>query len=299
VINIKDKKKPFKGLIFEDEISNSNSFNIIRNEFHKKWIKRSSGILISIIILIIHFTVIYPQYLISDSSTGITVVKASNFSNSINWTIISIGVFSILYSFNLIIKKYTPSLREYIKYEINSLGLKIHKKRKSILIFLLLSCFSIPLLLLLDLNIIQLNNLLAKILFRLFMYIFLFLCISVPVLWSFLYDGLTVKLKGNYEIFIYPNHKFRRIKRKESKLVEIYMISNKIALNLKNSKRELYSKIAGARWLPRIKKFKIFKFRLNLYLRFSEFSTPINLQKKLLNLILALQEWDLQLNSVT
>jgi hypothetical protein len=90
------------------------------------------------------------------------------------------------------------------------------------------------------------------------------------------------------------DYKIQKRKLDESKMIKIYMISNKVAFNFSKSKRDLYSRINGERWLPRRSRFMIFGHNISIFLRFRAFSTPINFQKQLSNLILALQEWNTQ-----
>ncbi|MFX1349017.1 MAG: hypothetical protein ACFE92_10130 [Promethearchaeota archaeon] len=176
--------------------------------------------------------------------------------------------------------------------EISNLGYKLHEKRRSWISFLVLDSISVLLLFLLELKVIIFDNTFLNAFFNAILICFLFIAISIPILWRFFYDGLRVKLKNKYQVYINPYYRIRKNKVKDYQLISIYLTSNRIALRLNKNKKKLYMKIAKTRWLLRKKKSLIFKYNLSPFLKFNEFSTPLNFQKQFLNIILALQEWD-------
>ncbi|MFX1310840.1 MAG: hypothetical protein ACFE8C_14170 [Promethearchaeota archaeon] len=281
-------------LDFEDENDISKSYNTIKTEYHKKGKKLLLYLFTALFIVIIHFTVIYPIYLISDSSASISGLKLYNFPLTINWTIFSTGIYLILYVIRVALMRITPSLKDHIINEINNIGFKIQEKRNSWIYFLILNGLSVLLLFLIELKVISFNNPVLYTLFRVLFIIYLAIAFVIPIMWRFYYDGLIVKLKGNYKVFIQPYYKIRNIKAEEHQLIGIYLSSNNIAIKFNNIKKKLYGRIAEDRWLPRKRKSILSKCRFTLFLKFHEFSTPSNFQKQFLNIVLALQDWDVQ-----
>ena len=116
----------------------------------------------------------------------------------------------------------------------------------------------------------------------------------MPVIWSIFFDKFMVKVKGKYTIFFNLRYNIRKVKIQEINQLVIFMKSNRIAYKMNKAKRELFVRISENRWLPRIKKSRLFIFRIRPFLHFHEYSTPINFQKQFLNIVLALKEWDLK-----
>ncbi len=279
-------------LDFEDDGKISNSYHTIRTEFRKKGIKQLKYLFTVLIILIIYFTIIYPIFLIPDKNAGITTLQPSDFGLTISWTLFSIGAYLLFYFIKIVLMRATPSLKEYIKSEIDNIGFKTQEKRKSWISFLLLNSIAVLLLFLMELKVIYFHNLFFNTLFRGILIIYLVISFIIPIIWRFSYDGLTVPIKGNYQVFLYPYYSIRKSKVKDYQLIGIYLTSNRIAFKFDKNKKSIYAKIAGARWLPRKRKSIISKYGLSPFLRFNEFSTPLNFQKQFLNIVLALQEWD-------
>lgn len=247
-----------------------------------------------IIILVVHFAVIYPFYLIPNNDIGISALQPSRFSFTINWTLFSVGTYLIFYIIKFILMKITPSLKQYISNEINNLGYKIDEKNRSLFSFLILNSIAVLILFLIELRIINFNIIILNNFSKGFFICYLFLAVFIPVLWRLFYDGLRVKLIYNYQIYINPYFRIRKSKSEDYQLIHVYLTSNRIAYKFNNAKKERYNKIAESRWLPRKKRSFISKYRFSPFLRFYEFSTPSNIQKPFLNIALALQEWDNQ-----
>jgi len=283
---------------FEYGEEDSYSYNKIKKEYLKKTIKFFPFLSGLLIITAIYFTLIYPILLIPEDGITITWLTPYSFNLTINWTVFSLSAFLFFYLIKILIMRITPFLKEQIRNDINALGFIIKEKRKSVIFFVILNSISVLLLLLIELDIIYFNTLALNTLFKGFLITYLFLSMLIPILLRFSYDGLSVTLKDKYNVSIKPYYKIRRVKTKDSQLIGIFITSNKIASKFNKNKKSLYTQIAKSRWLPRKRKSIISKYRLSPFLRFHEFSTPVNFQKQFLNLALALQDWDLHLEKI-
>jgi len=283
---------------FEYGEEDSYSYNKIKKEYLKKTIKFFPFLSGLLIITAIYFTLIYPILLIPEDGITITWLTPYSFNLTINWTVFSLSAFLFFYVIKILIMRITPFLKEQIRNDINALGFIIKEKRKSVIFFVILNSISVLLLLLIELDIIYFNTLALNTLFKGFLITYLFLSMLIPILLRFSYDGLSVTLKDKYNVSIKPYYKIRRVKTKDSQLIGIFITSNKIASKFNKNKKSLYTQIAKSRWLPRKRKSIISKYRLSPFLRFHEFSTPVNFQKQFLNLALALQDWDLHLEKI-
>lgn len=269
-----------------------NSYNKIKSEYRKITFKLLRYLIIILIILIIHFSIIFPIFLIPEEGVSISGLTPYRFNLTINWSIFTIGVFLSFYLIKIVFLRITPFLKRHILNEIRSIGFEIQEKRKSWIVFLTLNSISMILLFITELNLIIFANPYYYSIFQGVLIVFLFICILVPILWRFSFDGLIINLKDKYHIFINPYYKIRNIKDKDSQLIGIFLTSNKIALKLSKEKKVLYSQISETRWLPRKRRSIVSKYGLSPFLRFYEFSTPINFQKQFLNIVLALQDWE-------
>ncbi|MFX0005081.1 MAG: hypothetical protein ACFE9C_07925 [Candidatus Hodarchaeota archaeon] len=283
-----------KNLGFEYSEDISYSYHKIKKEYRKKAIRIVSILSVLLIIVVIHFTLIYPIYLIPDEGAVITGLTPYRFNLTINWIIFSIGTYTIFYLIKIILMRVTPSLKKDIENDVNALGFNIKRTRKSWILFLLLNSISVISLFLIELDIIYFNIPILNELFKGLFIFYLFICLLIPVLWRFSYDGLNITLKDKYSVSINPYYKIRKIKDQDSQLIGIFMTSNKITNKFEKNKKRLYTQIAESRWLPRKKKSIVSKYGLSPFLRFHEFSTPINFVNQLLNIVLALQDWDMQ-----
>jgi len=194
-----------------------------------------------------------------------------------------------VYLLKIIRLKFTRSLIKFLKSEINNVGFKFEKKYDSGLIFLLLNSLSIALLVYLDLQVIQFDNSFICVLLEGLFSFYLFLCVILPIVWVIMNDKYVIKLKEDFYIFFNLQYNVRKKTKYDPELVSIYLTSNRLCTKFNRNGKIVHDNISKIRWLPR--KGKI-KFDLDFYLRFHEFSVPLNLQKQILNIILALNEWD-------
>ncbi|TFG23193.1 MAG: hypothetical protein EU533_03425 [Promethearchaeota archaeon] len=273
-------------LIFEDDESTISSIKIIRKEFMKKSIYSLIYIVIILAVYILYLIITYQSELFGNNSI-INTISHSVFSKAtIAWVLFSTTTFLIIYLIKLLSIKFTPSLISFIKKESTNIGFEFEKKYDSGLLFLLLNSISICILIYMDFGVIQFENPNISIMFQVIFSIYLILSLVIPVIWALLNDKYIIKLKENFFILFDFQFKIRSSKEEDSYLVGIHLTSNKLTSRFDKCGRIIYSRISQRRWLSRKK-----KSILNPYLYFHEFSTPINFQKQFLNMVLALNEW--------
>lgn len=271
----------------------SYSYHKIKKEYRKKVINLLTYSSVLLITVIVYFTLIYQLYRIPGEMFTLAIFTPIRFNLTLNWTVFSFSVFTIIYLIKIVIMRITPSLKEQIRYDINVLGFNLQEKRFSWIIFLSLNSISILFLVLIEFNIINFNNTFLNSFFNGLFIVYLFISLLIPVLWRFSHDGLFIILKGKYRVSINPFYKISKINPKDSQLIGISLTSNKIVNKFSKNKKNLYLQIVESRWLPRKRKSIVSKYSFSPFLRFYEFSTPLNFQKQVLNIVLALQDWDM------
>lgn len=283
---MKRPRKQNVDLIFEDDESTISSIEIIRKEFFKKSIYSLIYILIILSIYVFYLIITYQSDLFGNN-TIINVISRSVFSNAtIAWILFSTTTFSIIYLSKLLYLKFTPSLISFVKKESSNIGFEFKKKYDSSLLFVILNSISICILLYMDFGIIQFEKSLISILFQVTFIVYLILSLVIPVIWALVNDKYIIKLKENFYILFDFQFKIRRPKEEDSNLVGIHLTSNRLSSRFDKCGKIVYSRISQRRWLSRKGRSK-----LNPYLYFHEFSTPVNFQKQFLNMALALNEW--------
>ncbi len=272
----------------------SESYNKIKSEYRKIANRLIKYLSIIAIIIIIHFSIVYPVFLIPEEGVSISGLTPYRFNLTINWSVFTVSVFLLFYLIKIGLMRITPYIKKHIKNELNTLGFDVKEKRKSWIIFLTLNCISVLLLFFIELNFLSFTDPNFYNLFQGILIIWLSISILIPISWRFFHDGLIIHVKGKYRIYINPNYKLRERKGEDSQLIGIFLTSNRITYKFSKKKIILYTQIAESRWLPKVRMSIISKYGLSPFLRFHEFSTPINFQKQFLNIVSALQEWDLQ-----
>ncbi|MCK4285081.1 MAG: hypothetical protein KAX18_02710 [Candidatus Lokiarchaeota archaeon] len=302
---IKLKIKDYSELNFENEDNTLNSLEVIKSEYLIKGIRKIIAPIIIIFMLIITSMFIKFPYPPQNFYNTLASLTHSNNSSTVNldqintfllvfyWFLFSSCMFLVFNFIKSVRQKFTPSLLKFFKKELDNLGFKIQKRKSSYKIFLILNCISFLILMLVVFEIIVLENSILGKAFTIIILIYLGLSLTIPIIWSFIFDHYIINLNEDYYILIHPNYKIRRNKEKETLLFCIYFTSNRIAFKSNKTKKKKYSLISENRWLLRKRKFAFFTYHLNPYLHFHEFATPLNFQKQFLNIVLALQEWDL------
>jgi len=282
---MKQQKEKHPDLDFENEENTFKSIEVIQKEFFKKTIKTFLYLIITLVVLITYFLIRINPELFENTFLG--SINPTYYSNlTIAWCFFSTTTFLFIHYLKLIYLKYTPSLIRFIKNESKNLGFSFNKKFDSGLIFLLLTSISISILLYIDLGFIQFKDNPEG---RFYMFIiasYLILSLLIPIIWVFFDDKFIIQLKDDFYILFDFHFKIGKPKKNESNLVGIHLKSNKLSPKNDRCGKIIHSKIAKRRWLS---KRKISK--LNPYLHFYEFSTPLNFQKQFLNIALALNEW--------
>lgn len=267
-------------LNFEDEQEISNSIRLLKSEYMLKAIKAS--IYLSIIIVIcIGYILLQPHLTFLNH---IYIINYSDFSFkltlTIGWTLFSTSIFLVCYLIKYIQSRLTPSIIKYMKEELNHLGYTFQKKYTSGLIFVLLNSLSVILMTYIDLQVLNFNNIIVG---------YLFFSLVIPIIWLGVNDKYVIKIKENFYLLFDLHFSFRKASGDSPALLGIKLSSSRLCSRFNKPGKNVHTRICEIRWLPR-KGTKIQK--LSPFLHFHEFSVPVNLQKQVLNVILALHEWD-------
>jgi len=267
-------------LNFEDEQGISNSIRLLKSEYVIKAIKASIYLTI-IIITCIGYILLQPQM------TFLHDIYITNYSQysfkltlTVGWTLISTSIFLICYLIKYIKVRLTPSIINYMKEELEYLGYAFQKKYSSGLIFVLLNSLSVILMTYIDLEVFTFNNIIIG---------YLFLSLAIPIIWLGVNDKYVIKIKENFYILFDFHYSIRKRHSDSPALLGITLSSNRLCSRFNKPGKNVHTRICEIRWLPR-SGTKIQK--ISPFLHFNEFSVPLNLQKQVLNVILALHEWD-------
>ncbi len=282
---MKKRKTIYHDLDFENEENTIKSIEVIQKEFFKKTINTLLYILIILAIYLAYFLITVNPELFEN--TFIASINQSYYSNlTIGWSLFATTTFLFVYFLKTLYLKYTPSLISFIKNESNNLGFDFQKKFNSASIFLLLNSVSISILIYVDSRLIKFEDSPVGRFFISTISAYLILSLIIPIFLVLFNDKFIIQLKDNFYILFDFQFKIGKPKKDDSNLVGIYLTSNRLSPKNDRCGRVIHSIIAKRRWLSRKKKSK-----LNPYLYFHEFSTPLNFQKQFLNIALALTEW--------
>jgi hypothetical protein len=118
---------------------------------------------------------------------------------------------------------------------------------------------------------------------------YLFLSLTIPIVWLGVNDKYVIKIKDNFFVLFDFHYSLRKRRNSSSTLLGITLSSNRLCSRFNKPGKHVHTRICEIHWLPRTGT-KIQK--ISPFLHFHEFSVPVNLQKQVLNVILALREWD-------
>jgi len=199
-------------------------------------------------------------------------------------------LFLLVHFLLLSYKRFSPTLVKFLKRELQVLGFKMLRKYKTGLSFFLFNSLSI--IFLMNIGISYSPNYVVTSLNIRLLLIYIFLSITIPILRGILHDKFIIKLKSPY--FVRLDLQCKLIKRKEveSRMIRIFMTSNKLWSKSSDSGFKIHKEISEKRWLPRKGMFTFSSYSLGLYLYFHEYSTPINFKDHFLNIVSAIRDWD-------
>jgi len=290
---MRNSLKRISELNFENEQDMFDSAKIIRSEYLKKALKSILCIIAITTGALIYLLFVYLPYL--NNNTFNYLISGAYPSGSylfsldltLSWSLFSTFIFLIIYLIRTIYLKFTPSLIRYIERETKHIGFEFKKKFESMGLFIILNFISIVILFYLDINALHFNYTYLNILFRNTFVIYLFLSITLPIIWMFKNDKFVIKVKENVFIQCELRYNFSKKEDYNPNLVGIILTSNRLCSKFDKSGKYIYSKISESRWLK-----KKDTSAISPYLHFQEFSVPFNFQKQFLNITLALNEWE-------
>jgi len=280
-------------LNFENKQGMFDSAKIIRSEYLKKALKSIACIIAILTVALSYLLFVYLPYLDSNSFNYLISGTYPSGSNrfpldfTLTWLLFSTSIFLIIYLLRAINLKFTPSLIRYIERETKHIGFEFKKRFESMGLFIILNVVSIIILFYLDIKIIQFNNIYLSILFKNMFIIYLFMSITLPIIWIFRNDKFVIKVKENVFIQCHLHYNLRKKEGYDPNLLGIILTSNRLCSKFDKSGKYIYSKISENRWLK-----KKDNSAISPYLHFQEFSVPYNFQKQFLNITLALNEWE-------
>ena len=290
--------KRISELNFENEQGMFDSVKIIRSEYLKKALKSIACI---IVILTVALSYLVFGYLPSLNSNSFNYLISGTYSLgsyvfsldlTLNWSLFSTSIFLIIYLTRTIYLKFTPSLINYIEKETKHIGFEFKKRFGSMGLFIILNFVSVIILFYLDINALHFNNTHLSILLRNTFVIYLFMSITLPIIWIFRNDKFVIKVKENVFVLCDLYYSLSKKEDYDPNLVGIILTSNRLCSKFDKSGKHIYSKISENRWLK-----KKSNSAISPYLHFQEFSVPYNFQKQFLNITLALNEWENNYNS--
>jgi len=298
---MKENKKNIP-LNFENDSSESNSIDRIRSDFFMKILARSF-VLISLVIFLLFGFYFFPILLprigaaapeearyIFNLFTDFDITSLSILlSFTIFWCIVIFLAYILFIILKRVFYKHTNILVLYLEQEVANLGFKIKKKDKSINLFIYINLTFYIIILIFN---IYLSSIFGSELFLIFLFLLIFITFGVifPVAWGSYRDKIYIKIKKRKYIRLDFKYSSSKKNRKYKKLY-IYLKTNRLCLKINKLGSDLLVNISKKRWLPRYGKSKLFS-KLTLFHYFFEFSNPINFQNKLLNIMLALREWN-------
>jgi len=202
-------------------------------------------------------------------------------------------LYLLFHFFILSFIRFSPSLIQYLKYEINNMGFELKKKYKISAKFFLFNGLSISVFLISYLSVIYMEDFSLKIFIIRFLIIYIFISITYPITRGLMHDRFIVKLTKGYYIQFHLQFRIIKPKGLEPQSIRIFLSSNRLGYKFNNEKKIIYNNIAETRWLPKNGRKILPIFSLNPCLYFHEFAIPINLQTQLYNLVGAIRDWDL------
>jgi len=265
----------------------------IRSEFIFKLILQIIVITFISIVNMIHLFFIFRV----NSNPGFYLNAATKYylmNPTINWIFFSSSLFLIIYFSKRAFFKVTPSVVKFVETEMENLGLKLQRRYKTEIIFLILNGIGALFILMVDFGIIHLDTIHSSNIFQIAIIGFLSLSIIVPIGMALFQNKFRVKLKGDYSINLKVDYPIIP-RKKNPDLLDIQLISNPLSIKSNRWKFDIYKKISEDRWLTKSKidsNKRNTRYNINPFIFFKGYSTPLEFQNEFLNVALAIKEWD-------
>jgi uncharacterized protein YxeA len=277
-----------KGLRFNTKEEISKSIRIIEEEYTEK-LRRKLFYTFGLIVFFVIFIFIADEFEFLYNDTSGVNVQYLPLRLSVFWITYSFCVYLIFYFLKMISIKQTPTLIKYLKNEIGNLDLEIKNRNLSEKSFILLTSLSLFILLLIDLRIIKVYHIVVDFTIQGILIFLLSLNLIIPIIIGLFYDRFRITLKNNYYIRLDIQYSFEK---QNTQTISVFMTSNRLTSKMDRMGIKLYKKIAQYRWLPNKNSRVLTKKKLTPFLRFFEYSSLVNFQQNLLNLALALKDFE-------
>jgi len=259
-------------------------FSLIKKEYFRNLFK--------VLILLVFLSLIYTIYF--SLSPQIIVPTMRFFLDQIVAWVFFLIYLSIYFG-QLTSAQFSPTLVKFLKNEINKLDFQLQRRYKTGLFFFLFNSLTVVLFIFIIMLItFSTNYILTSLIIRLIL-VYFFSSVIIPILRGILHDKFIIKLKAPY--FVQLELQFKLIKHMEveSQMIRIYLTSNKLGIKSDQHSSNIYLEISNKRWLPKKGRLKFPNFLVSSNLYFYEYSTIINFEEHLLNIVSAVRDWDLQL----
>ncbi|MBN1214506.1 MAG: hypothetical protein JXA99_03595 [Candidatus Lokiarchaeota archaeon] len=278
-----------KSNIPDSENQEFNSFleELMKREFIDT-LKVRAFVLISIILYAIMAFYLFPYVLSGElyiyESTFIEIIYIS-----LNWTLIIVFAYLLFLFVKLYFYRSIKRFVHYIKKDVFSLGFTLKNLHIGLNSFIIINIAFYFFCIICRELIYSLARTNYFFIF-LFFIIFLILCVFLPVIFGFYQFKIKIPLKNKKHLKVNFRFKYSVI-YDEYDDIFLYLRTNRVCLKLKKIKSKNYQEISKKNWFPQYGRFK-FLTKVNIFHYFFEFSTPINFQNKILNLLLALKDWE-------
>lgn len=294
----KRKEKNNFDLNFENEELEQLSIKRIREDYFNTLYSRLFVIICVFLYIIITFylldiTILYkwdfvPPLEYSILEPGDLIIDIFKFT--FVWIIIGFLAYLLFYILKLIFYRNMKQFIKYLEKEILMLGFETKKLKVGLKSFIFINCIFYFIILLFNYQLYSLTNI--NLLYRsIFFILYIVIAVIIPVILGSYQNKIKILLKK--KAYIKIKFKIKSSNNPDDLINKIYLYfqSNRLCLKYNKSKSDRYFKISEKKWLPRYDKFK-FISKITPFHYFFEFSTPVNFQNKLLNLTLALREWE-------
>ncbi len=279
---MKSQNRKLPEINFENNENTTQFFTLIKTEYLKNLYQTYFWLILLVMMYVMYQLITTPF----NQTTTIFIVDQ---------VIISVlfSFYLLIHFFNLTYVRFTPTIISFLEKELRMLDYKIQRKYKTRPSNFLFTCFSIIVFIFFTIGIYYSSNINVISLIMRLLIVYLFTCITIPVLRGRLHDIFLVNLRNSYFVQIELQLKLIKHKEAESQMVKIFMTSNKLGPKADQSGHALYNKISEKRWLQSKDNKILPRFISRNYLFFHEYATLINFKEQILNVVSAIREWDI------